>query len=439
MDYSCHGKQLRFLLVNPWIYDFAAYNLWARPLGLLKVAEYLSRFDASLHLIDCTEGHGAIKQYNTGKYMRTTVKKPDVLQAVPRRYSRYGISVDEFAAKLCQLKPVHGVFLTSIMTYWYPGVQKAVEIVREILPEPLIFLGGIYASLYPDHARKTVSPDFVHQGSLQHNPPDIERIFNIKKVRRSTPYYQLNLYEKMAYAPVMTSTGCPFACSYCAAGFLNPAFSQRPVNEVVDEIMTLTAKGVRDFAFYDDALLVNRESHIKPLLRKVIQSGVKIRFHCPNGLHARYIDNELAGLMKQAGFKTIRVSLETVNTERQVAASGAKVSSDELVKAINYLKSHGLSKHEIGVYLMYGLPGQSLEEVQDGIRLIKSLGVRINLTEYSPLPETESFQQLTRQGILSENTDPLLLNNTVFSCLFSGYSQRELDRLKRDVIEYNRA
>ena len=53
----------RILLVNPWIHDFAAFNLWARPLGLLKVAEYLSAFDAELLFLDCTDsykpnGHG---------------------------------------------------------------------------------------------------------------------------------------------------------------------------------------------------------------------------------------------------------------------------------------------------------------------------------------------------------------------------------------------
>lgn len=46
---------LKILLVNPWIYDFAAFNLWSRPLGLLHVAEYLSSFDTKLTLIDCTD------------------------------------------------------------------------------------------------------------------------------------------------------------------------------------------------------------------------------------------------------------------------------------------------------------------------------------------------------------------------------------------------
>ena len=174
-----------------------------------------------------------------------------------------------------------------------------------------------------------------------------------------------------------------------------------------------------------------------PILRKIIQSKINVRFHCPNGLHARFIDVELALVMKRAGFKIVRVSLETVNSERQVT-SGAKVTNGEFAGSINALKKQGFNKQEVGVYLMYGLPGQSLDEVREGVSFIRSLGMRINLTEYSPLPQTKSFKALINQGIISENTDPLLLNNTVFSSIFSGYDHRELQQLKLDVIQYNR-
>jgi len=59
--------KLKILLINPWIYDFAAYNLWSRPLGLLKVAEYLSAFDAEIKLIDCADSF-EIKRYGTGRF-----------------------------------------------------------------------------------------------------------------------------------------------------------------------------------------------------------------------------------------------------------------------------------------------------------------------------------------------------------------------------------
>jgi hypothetical protein len=35
------------LLINPWITDFAAYNFWIKPLGLLHIASLLSMFQTA--------------------------------------------------------------------------------------------------------------------------------------------------------------------------------------------------------------------------------------------------------------------------------------------------------------------------------------------------------------------------------------------------------
>ena len=46
----------RILLVNPPVYDFAAYDFWLKPYGLLTVAGYIrgradfALFDASTHI-----------------------------------------------------------------------------------------------------------------------------------------------------------------------------------------------------------------------------------------------------------------------------------------------------------------------------------------------------------------------------------------------------
>lgn len=122
--------KLKILLVNPWIYDFAAFNLWARPLGLLKVAEYLSAFDTELSLIDCTDSFEA-NRYGTGKYRTEATEKPALLKDIPRLYKRYGMSIDAFIDRLKSSMPFDMILMTSGMGYWYPGVQTAVEVVRE--------------------------------------------------------------------------------------------------------------------------------------------------------------------------------------------------------------------------------------------------------------------------------------------------------------------
>jgi radical SAM superfamily enzyme YgiQ (UPF0313 family) len=440
----------KFLLINPWIYDFSAVNMWARPLGLLRVAEYLGRFDADLHLIDCADVLKSKRTYGTGKYPRQVIDKPEILKAVPRHYARYGMAVEAFEERLKGRLPCDAVFVTSIMSYWYPGVQKAIEIVKTMSPQTPVILGGIYATLYHRHASEHAGADFIYGGHIDkpRNPRsakftgrDIASVMEgfgirLNTVRNALPYYELGLYEDYPFAPIMTSSGCPYRCAYCASFSLFDGFVQCGPEDIFNNIKELYNRGVRDFAFYDDALLINADTHLKIVLKEIIRSGLKVRFHCPNGVHARFIDDDLSCVMKQAGFTTLRLSLETINSERQVK-TGGKVSTDIFRLAAENLKRHGFTKEQVGVYLMYGLPGQGLSEVEEGVEFIKSLGLRINLTEFSPLPGTSCWEELIDRGIISDDIDPLLTNNSVFSLLFSGYDPTALEQLKLNVNKYN--
>lgn len=431
--------RLKILLINPWIYDFAAYNLWSRPLGLLKVAEYLSQFDVKVKFIDCTDSF-RIKKYGTGKFNAEVVKKPEVLKDIPLFYKRYGISTNEFIIRLKASMPFDIVMITSIMGYWYPGVQKVIEIVRDLAGDVPIILGGIYATIYHEHASKNSGADFIYKGHINESLNFVLYTFGfkLKKKREQIPYYKLGLYKEYLFAPLLTTQGCPFSCSYCASKLLTNSYKRNSPGNVLRDILELYEIGIRDFAFYDDALLVDVDNHIKPILRDITNSKLEARFHTPNGLHARFIDEELAKLMKETNFKTIRLSLETVDLNRQ-KETGDKVNNDEIKIAIKYLKNQGFTKDEIGVYLMYGLPNQDLEEVREGVEFLKNLNVRINLTEFSPIKGTKAWNELKKKGIIDDEIDPLLTNNTVFSYLFSGYDREKLEKIRLDVKRYNLA
>lgn len=428
----------RFLLVNPWIYDFAAYNFWARPLGLLKVAEFLSRFNLNLILIDCCNSFKS-KKYGTGKYETTTVEKPEELKAIPRKYKRYGISENLFTELLKKIGRVDLILITSIMSYWWHGIKHCINILRDIFKDTPIIVGGIYTTLYKEHAERRIDADYIYTGEIDDRIKGIIEKFGINlKEQRDKHFYwwQMGFYKDMPYAPLLTSTGCPFRCHYCAASLLNQNFKQRQKEEVINEIKGLYKLGVREFAFYDDALLFNADIHIKPILRELLKEGLSIRFHTPNGLHARFIDEELALLMRQTGFKTLRLSLETVDIKRQIESSG-KVTNEDIERAAFYLKKAGFSSQEIGIYIMYGLPEQSLDEVRKGIEFIKKLKVRVHLTEFSPIKGTYYWQILVRKGVIPDDLDPLMTNNSIFSEFFCQYDKKELAQIKIDVNKYN--
>jgi radical SAM superfamily enzyme YgiQ (UPF0313 family) len=430
--------KLRILLINPWIYDFAAYNLWARPLGLLKVAEYLSSFDVSLSLIDCMED-SEVTKYGAGHYRFDEVAKPEILKEVRRKFKRYGMPPGIFRERLRKSGPIDLVVMTSMMAYWYPGIQEAIAIIKEELGDIPLILGGIYATLYHKHASDHSGADFIYRGQVNSALKFAISTFGfrMKKKCEERPYYEMLPLPNRHCTPLLTSTGCPFQCSYCASSILAD-FSQRSPEEVLREVLDFHEKGVTDFAFYDDALLINSVTHLKPLLRAVIAEGLRVRFHTPNGLHARFIDQELAGLMKQSGFTTIRLSLETINDERQTK-SGGKVLSEDVERAVSVIWKAGFTKKDVGVYIMYGLPGQELNEVMESIAFLKELGSRINLTELAPIKGTQSWDELKRSGVITEDLDPLLTNNSIFPLLFSGYNAEEVEKMKLDVKAYNRS
>jgi len=56
------------------------------------------------------------------------------------------------------------VLVTSMMTYWYPGVFEAIRIISDLLPGTPVVLGGNYATLCRDHAVQNSGADVVLPG-----------------------------------------------------------------------------------------------------------------------------------------------------------------------------------------------------------------------------------------------------------------------------------
>ncbi len=375
------------LLINPWITDFAAYNFWIRPLGLLSIVSLLRENGFKVTLIDCLDFNIKSNKYGAGKFFKTKIEKPFPLKFIPRNYSQYGIPEELLLKRfsLIEEKP-DLIGITSGMTYWYPGVFKLIEITKKFFQGIPIILGGIYATLCYDHAKKHSGADIVFKSGneldaakLISELTDFElRIDNWELKIDDFPYPAFDLYPQPEYVCISTSKGCPFHCTYCASPILSGEFNRRDPNNVVEEIeYWATRFQVHNIAFYDDALLIEPSMHIIPILREVIRRDIQCNFHTPNGLHIREIDEEVADLLFRSGFKTIRLGFETVNEETQ-RETGNKVDNQEFQRVVKNLKKAGYSGEEIGVYIMAGLPGQRVGEVEESIAFVRGTGVGDN-------------------------------------------------------------
>jgi radical SAM superfamily enzyme YgiQ (UPF0313 family) len=249
----------------------------------------------------------------------------------------------------------------------------------------------------------------------------------------SYPRPAFQLQSRISYIPLMMSRGCPFACAYCASHFLNPKQMQRDPASVIAEVEYWHQKEeVVDFAFYDDALLVNSGKQIVPILQQIIEKGLKVRFHTPNALHVREINQEVADLMFFSGFKTIRLGLETAAFAER-GSLDSKVTEDEFSRAVDYLKTAGFSKEQVGAYLLWGLPGQTIEAVEASIQIVKNCGITPVIAHYTPIPHTDLWPRAVAASRYDLEADPLFTNNAIMPCQKDPFSWSIISRLKKRI------
>ncbi len=420
------------LLVNPFIEDFAAYDHFSKPLGLLHLASYLKEH-FELYFVNAVSRSGGpgtprikFNENGTGPFPFYFIDTPNVLKDIPRRFKRYGIAPELFYNELKNV-PFNPdfIFVTSGMTYWYTGLAYTIGLLREYFPDSKIVLGGIYAALLPEHARSAIKCDYIvpHQGIFKALSA-IEKITGLtfeKKLK--FPSYEL--LGEYYYAPVMTSTGCVFNCAYCAVDYLN-SFSRYPVSLAGRAIIDLCKiYGVNKIAFYDDALLFDSPNHLDKILEIIIESGIKARFYTPNGLHIKFLTSETAALMKQAGFTDIRLSLESQD-EKFHEAEGNKTCLSEFKLSMEILTRAGFEQKDIKCYVLVNLPGQDIGSIEATIETVHGLGAIPMLSYYSPIPHTPDFDRASR---ITDVSEPLFQNNNVY--LFrSGFDMEYLKHLK---------
>lgn len=416
---------MKILLVNPPIYDFSAYDFWLRPYGLLKVGGYL-RGAADLQLFDFLDRmHPSLEDqklptdsWGRGKYTATKVGKPDMFSHIPRIYRRYGISEQDFRAFLVAQSPFEAVLIQTNMTYWYQGVQEVLRTVNELQPKALTVLGGTYATLCLDHAR-SLGADLVIDGC------DLRQLWdalNLEPDESQTPFWEG--YVNNEVGVLKLASGCPFRCTYCSVPKVAPSFEVFSPDQSWQAFQFLKALDIKNIAFYDDALLFRSDEVLAPFLTRVLEDGYEGAFHTPNALNARFLSAEMARLMVEAGFRLFYLGYES-NASSWQRSTGDKVSSSELDQAVDHLLMAGAKPGHITAYLIVGHPETEAQEIERSMRAVHDLGIRIMLSEYSPIPGTLDGEKCRQWVDLDE---PLFHNKSAFSISYLG--KERLQQLK---------
>ncbi len=264
-------------------------------------------------------------------------------------------------------------------------VQPAYALARALAPHALV-AGGPHATIVPDEpfahgfrwvirgegedalveladgrAPHTISGlSWLDRGMIRHNPA---RPFNTELDRLAPPLTALDLFDPAWYgaertlppAGLLSSRGCPAACTFCSNDVTGRRFRYRSAASVAAEVAMLRARfGLAAFSFFDDSFAVGRR-RVHELCAAL--SVAPVWWTCT--AHPAHLDRDVLAAMQRAGCAGIDIGLESADPDMLVRI-GKGVTVERVLEVLAWCAELGI--HTV-VNLMFGWPDETDAEL----------------------------------------------------------------------------
>ncbi len=208
--------------------------------------------------------------------------------------------------------------------------------------------------------------------------------------------------RKTPFAPIFTSRGCPFRCTFCNANVFGKEFRARSPENVIGEIDILVQKyGVKQIDIIDDNFSEDI-SRAEKIIDIIISRNYNIAINFQNGLRADRLTRELVHKMKLAGVYKLGIGIESANAKiRNKIKKGLDLKDVE--NSIKWCREEGIIT--IG-FFMLGFPDDTEETMQETI----DFAIKLNpsLASFSlvvPLPGTELYEQVKENNWFTQSIE----------------------------------
>lgn len=366
--------------------------------------------------------------------------------------------------KTNEIVSLHDPDVIGIQCYTFdvPKVYRMFKLIKEAFPDKITVVGGAHVSAIPQEAFEQFQPfvDYAFNSESEAGFPKFlsllergEKIFPDPEgliwrdpsgtVVRNPPSFVQNLddlgfpawdlmppetypesqhgafYEKFPIAPIITTRGCPYTCTFCSAPIMSGRkLRHHSVEYIQRHIRMLYERGVREFHIVDDNFTFDID-YCKQVLRGIIDLNLDISLATPNGIRMDRLDDELLELMKEAGVYLVTVAVES-GSDRILKKMKKATTVGKMRENIALIKKHGFP---IAGFFILGFPDETRQEMEETIRLSKELGfIRANFFTYLPLPGTESYNELVQSGEI----DKVDWNNFLF--MTAPYTPKSMTR-----------
>lgn len=241
---------------------------------------------------------------------------------------------------------------------------------------------------------------WIDRGMVRHNA---ERPFLTELDRLASPLSALDLFDSSWYdgrpqlgdllapAGILSSRGCPAACTFCSNDVTGRRFRYRSAASVAAEIAVLRDRfGLVGFSFFDDSFAVGRR-RVHELCGAITASGAPVWWTCT--AHPAHLDRDVLADMKRAGCAGIDIGMESADPGMLVRI-GKGVTVERVLAVLGWCRDEGI--HSV-VNLMFGWPDETDAELDATIGFLdRAAGLAGGFNARGvvvPYPGTEIYER----------------------------------------------
>ena len=360
------------------------------PLGLLYLSAYLKQHDVPVQVYDTTfSSREALMAY-------LDREQPDVLGIHCNLLTKFNV------LKLIDYCRRHGI--VSILGG--PDASTQVEEFLEYGADVVISGEGEEPLLETLRVLQQKGPRKLHgipnvsfrdaQGELVQNP----RQFSRRRLD-NYPFPDREAIDLEAYLKawethhgqrsisLITARGCAFTCKWCSHSVYAYTHRRRTPENVLAELKLILQRYHPTHLWYaDDVFTVNRH-WIRHYHRLLTSEGIRLPFECI--ARADRLDPELVTLLKEMGCYRIWFGAES-GSQRILDAMSRGVTREQIQQATRWCQQQGI---QAGIFVMFGYPGEALEDIEETIRFVRDLQPDHYLTTVAyPLRGTRLYEEV---------------------------------------------
>ena len=270
------------------------------------------------------------------------------------------------------------IYVTSLFTYSWREVHKAVHFYKDYFPNTKVWLGGVYASIMPEHAA-TSGADYVHKGIFE-------------KAESYSPAYDM-LEKPWNGSIIFSSRGCIRNCRFCAVPKIEGKSSR-----LEDSIKKFVSDEHTRIIFFDNNILGAR--NWRNIFDELIEIGKKVDFN--QGLDARLITSESAEKIVQLKMDKIRIAYDSKSMGKLIE------------RGVKHLKNAGISPRKIFAYTLFNFT-DTPKDFFERVRQLLNWGVVSYPMNFQPV------YSLDKNKYISPNWSSAELQKVILALRVIGY------------------